>query len=80
MLILFINIDMYIRVTKRQNKDGGVTGCTPPVGLNMFVAVKISKANLGGMMKHMLPMIACLIVVLLIITYVPWFSLVLQPR
>ena len=51
--------------------------CTPPVGLNSFVASKISGVGIGPMLKDQLPMIGCLCIVLLLVTYFPWFALVL---
>ena len=53
---------------------------SPPVGLNLFVAapmIKVSPSELG---KHVLAPMAFFIIALLLITFVPWFSLVLLGR
>ncbi|MDO4767384.1 MAG: TRAP transporter large permease subunit [Pseudomonadota bacterium] len=44
---------------------------TPPVGVNLFVASGISKANLARLSRAAIPMMALMILVLLLITYVP---------
>lgn len=50
---------------------------TPPVGLNLFVAMSISGMTLFQVFRAALPTILLMIVALIIITYVPWFSTVL---
>ncbi|WFM69843.1 TRAP transporter large permease [Halomonas sp. CKK8] len=50
---------------------------TPPVGLNLFVAMAISKMTLPEVFKACLPLIGLMLLSLVIITYVPWFSTVL---
>ena len=45
--------------------------CTPPLGVCLFVAGSIAKVSLKEQMRDLLPMIAVLIVVLLIVTFVP---------
>jgi C4-dicarboxylate transporter DctM subunit len=47
---------------------------TPPVGLNLFVAMAISKMSLQEVFKACLPLIGLMLLSLMIITYVPWFS------
>lgn len=47
---------------------------TPPVGLNLFVAAGISKSSIGDISKGIIPFVVSSIIVLLLITYVPWFS------
>jgi C4-dicarboxylate transporter, DctM subunit len=55
-------------------------GCiTPPVGLDLFVASAISKVPIERVVKAVLPYLWALLVVLLILTYVPWFITIL-PR
>ena len=44
---------------------------TPPVGVNLFVASGISKAKLEYLAKAVLPMLALMILVLLVVTYIP---------
>ena len=46
--------------------------CTPPPGVCLFVTSSIAKISLKDMFKDLLPMLGVLIVVLLIITYIPW--------
>lgn len=50
---------------------------TPPVGLNLFVAMGIAKMTLGQVFRASLPMIILMIVALLIVTYVPVVSTLL---
>jgi len=47
---------------------------TPPVGLNLFVAMSISKMSLQEVFRACLPLIGLMLAALIIITYVPWFS------
>lgn len=46
--------------------------CTPPLGVDLFVAGSIADVSLKEMMRDLLPMLAVLIVVLVLITYLPW--------
>jgi C4-dicarboxylate transporter DctM subunit len=50
---------------------------TPPFGSNLFVASTVSKERIDAIASHAIPLIAAMIVVLMILTYVPWFSMVL---
>jgi C4-dicarboxylate transporter DctM subunit len=50
---------------------------TPPVGLNLFVACAISKMNIQSVFVAAVPTMLILIVCLLLITYIPWISLVI---
>ena len=52
---------------------------TPPVGGTLFVAAKLCRASIGGMSRHIIPLMAMNIVVLFLTTYLPWLSKVL-PR
>ncbi|MBO0603191.1 TRAP transporter large permease [Sporosarcina sp. E16_3] len=47
---------------------------TPPVGLNLYVATGISDTTLGEISRGVLPFVASSIIILLLITFVPWFS------
>ena len=47
---------------------------TPPVGGTLFVAAKLCKASIGGMSRHIIPLMAMNITVLFLTTYVPWLS------
>lgn len=48
--------------------------CTPPYGINLFVASAISKVSIDNMTKQILIMIAALLVVLGIVTYIPFIT------
>ncbi|MDM8565438.1 TRAP transporter large permease subunit [Candidatus Halobeggiatoa sp. HSG11] len=50
---------------------------TPPVGLNLYVAAGLSGMSLVDVTKAAVPWMFVLIAALLVITYVPWFSLFL---
>lgn len=47
---------------------------TPPVGLNLFVASGISGSNLLAVSRGIIPFLVVAIIVLLLITYIPFFS------
>lgn len=49
---------------------------TPPVGPNLYVAANIGKVKFENIVKNMVPLIIMSLIALLIITYLPWFSLV----
>ena len=48
--------------------------CTPPVGVNIFVAARLGNTSIEKMMRKLIPMIGALLIVQLIITYVPIVS------
>jgi C4-dicarboxylate transporter, DctM subunit len=48
---------------------------TPPIGLNLFVAGTLFKKGLGEVVKSVLPFMGLMVVCLMLITYVPSFSL-----
>lgn len=48
--------------------------CTPPYGIDLFVASAISKVSIEDITKQIIRMILALIVVLLLITYIPFFT------
>ncbi len=50
---------------------------TPPVGLNLFVTAGVAKLSLEDTIKASFPWLLVLLAVLLLITYVPWISLVI---
>lgn len=50
---------------------------TPPYGIDLFVASAVSGVPIERMCKKVLPFILALLVVLMLITYVPWFTLCL---
>lgn len=45
--------------------------CTPPLGVCLFVSGSIAKVSLKDQMRDLLPMLAVLLIVLLVITYIP---------
>jgi C4-dicarboxylate transporter DctM subunit len=57
----------------------GIGFTTPPYGLSLFIASSIARVPMASIIVHVLPYILTMIAVLLVVTYVPWFSLVL-PR
>ncbi len=50
---------------------------TPPVGLNLFVTAGITKMPIGEVVRAALPWLMVLLAFLVVVTYVPWISLVL---
>ncbi len=52
---------------------------TPPVGTVLFVGCWMGKTTIGQLSKALLPFYVVMIVVLLLVTYIPWITLVL-PR
>jgi len=57
----------------------GVGNFLPPIGVGAYVCVSVSKTTLDEMMRHFLPYLTALLVGIVLIALVPWFSLVL-PR
>jgi C4-dicarboxylate transporter DctM subunit len=49
---------------------------TPPVGLNLFVTAGVAKMSLEDTIKASFPWLIVLLGVLMLITYIPWISLV----
>jgi C4-dicarboxylate transporter DctM subunit len=52
---------------------------TPPIGLNLFVTAGVAELPVTKVIRAALPWLVVLLAALLVVTYVPWFSLVL-PR
>ncbi len=50
---------------------------TPPVGLNLFVTSGVTGMPVMQVVRAAMPWLSVLLVFLIVITYVPWFSLVL---
>lgn len=48
---------------------------TPPLGVCLFVSMKIAGLKIGDLMKDLLPMFIALVIVLLLVTYIPQISL-----
>jgi C4-dicarboxylate transporter DctM subunit len=55
----------------------GIGFTTPPYGLSLFIASGIAKVPMSTIIKPILPYVLTMIGFLLVVTYVPWFSLVL---
>ena len=51
--------------------------CTPPLGVNLFVASGISGVSIEKLSKAILPFFVGMLVLLMLITYVPAISLAL---
>lgn len=70
-LILATNIDpIHFGVIMAVNLSIGMI--TPPVGVCLFVVSSISKVDIKKIIKAIVPQLAILILILVIITYVPW--------
>jgi len=48
---------------------------TPPVGGTLFVAAKLAKVGIGEITKHLWPLLAATLAVVLLVTYIPSLSL-----
>ncbi|HYL79679.1 MAG TPA: TRAP transporter large permease subunit, partial [Candidatus Acidoferrum sp.] len=57
----------------------GIGVFLPPIGIGLFIACAIARLNMVDSAKHMAPYLVILFLGLLVVTYVPWFTLVL-PR
>jgi len=55
----------------------GIGVFLPPIGVALFIACAIAKLNIVDSTKFMAPYLIILFLGLLVITYVPWFTLVL---
>lgn len=51
---------------------------TPPVGILLFISSGMAKVEMKEVLKHVLPFIVCLIAVVLLVAYVPWFTTVIS--
>lgn len=51
--------------------------CTPPVGSVLFVGCGIGQTNIASMSRALIPFYLAMFIVLMIITYIPWISLVI---
>jgi tripartite ATP-independent transporter DctM subunit len=55
----------------------GIGTFLPPIGMGIFVACSFAEIDIGRATRYFLPYLLVLFIGLLIISYVPWFSLVL---
>ncbi|WP_210619356.1 TRAP transporter large permease [Mammaliicoccus lentus] len=70
-LILATNIDpIHFGVIMAVNLSIGMI--TPPVGVCLFVVSSISKVDIKKIIKAIVPQLTILILILVIITYIPW--------
>ncbi len=51
---------------------------TPPFGVNLFAACAVAKLPIERLFKSLIPFVGVILVCLMLITYVPWISLVLR--
>ena len=51
---------------------------TPPFGVNLFAACAVAKLPIEKLFKSLIPFVGVILACLLLITYVPWISLVLR--
>ena len=49
--------------------------CTPPVGLNLFVATSLGNIQFTTLCKRLVPFLAVMVLGLLLVTYIPAVSL-----
>lgn len=49
--------------------------CTPPVGTLLFVGCSVSKIGIGSVIRPMIPLYLAMIVVLILVTFIPWLSM-----
>ena len=55
----------------------GIGVFLPPIGVGLFIACAIARLSIVESTKYMAPYLVILFIGLLVITYVPWFTLVL---
>jgi C4-dicarboxylate transporter DctM subunit len=55
----------------------GIGVFLPPIGVGLFIACAIARLNIVESAKYMAPYLIILFIGLMVITYVPWFTLVL---
>ena len=55
----------------------GVGNITPPVGSSMFSGCQVAEMKMEDMVKPLLPFYAAIFIALLLVAYVPWFSMVI---
>lgn len=47
---------------------------TPPVGGTLFVAARLARVGIGEVSRHLWPLMAATLAIVLLVTYVPWLS------
>ena len=63
------------RLTVRMTVNLASGFCTPPLGVNLFVASSISKVSIESLSRAILPFFVGMIILLMLITYIPAISL-----
>lgn len=53
---------------------------TPPVGVNLYVACGIARVDLKTLSRAVIPLVISSLIVLGLVTYVPWLSLSMVPQ
>lgn len=51
--------------------------CTPPVGTCLFIGCGVGKTTIAKVTRQALPFFGAMVVALMLITYVPWFSTII---
>lgn len=51
---------------------------TPPFGVNLFAACAVAKLPIERLFKSLIPFVGVILICLMLITYIPWISLVLR--
>ncbi len=51
--------------------------CTPPVGSCLFVGCGIAETTITKILRHIMPFFLAMVIVLFIITYIPWISIII---
>jgi TRAP-type C4-dicarboxylate transport system permease large subunit len=54
-----------------------IAGVTPPLGTLMFTTCSISGVGIRNFTKEVIPFLAVMVVVLLLITFIPWLAVAL---
>ena len=57
----------------------GLGAFSPPIGVGMFVTCSIADTTMENAARHMVPYLVVLVIGLLLVAFVPWFSLIV-PR
>lgn len=55
----------------------GIGNITPPVGSSLFAGCSVAKIDIEEMIKPIIPYYIALFVALMLVAYVPWFSMVI---
>ena len=55
----------------------GVGNFTPPVGSSLFSGCQVANMDMEDMIKPLIPFYVAIFIALLLVAYVPWFSMVI---